>query len=84
MNLTNLYHSFEKGQKGKYQRIVDDLLKRGFESFMDYVQIFEDACAIEDDMAVKENLADLSDDAMALIKDKLTPASARFIDSIQV
>lgn len=80
----NLYHSFEKGQKGKYQRIVDDLLKRGFESFMDYVQIFDDACAAEDDMAVKENMADLSNDAIALIKDKLAPASARFIDSIQV
>jgi len=79
----NLYHSFEKGQKGKYQRIVDDLLKRGFESFMDYVQIFDDACDAEDDMAIKENMTDLSADAMTLIKEKLAPQSARFIESIK-
>ena len=36
---TGLYHSFEKGAKGKYQRIVDVLIKRGQSLFSDLLDM---------------------------------------------
>ena len=40
---TSLYHSFEKGTKGKYQKIVDELLAKGNSQYTDYENLVADA-----------------------------------------
>lgn len=40
---TNLYHSFEKGTKGKFQKVVDDLLEKGKGQYLDYENMAADA-----------------------------------------
>lgn len=35
---TNLYHSFEKGTKGKYQKVIDELYLTGNATVMDYTE----------------------------------------------
>lgn len=68
---TNLYHSFEKGNKGKYQRIVDDLLKQGFSVTEDMRVALRDAIDSGDDFAKQQLLEELSDDALAVVKNGL-------------
>ena len=46
----NLYHSFEKGKKGQYQRIVDDLYHKGESMVRDYVDIINEAVAASEDI----------------------------------
>ncbi len=65
---TNLYHSFEKGQKGKYQRIVDDLIAKGFSLVTDIRNALTDAIDRQDELGVKELIDDLSSDAISVIK----------------
>jgi phage RecT family recombinase len=69
---TNLYHSFEKGQKGKYQRIVDDLLKRGFSVVEDMRVALCDAIDAGDDMAKQQLIEEMSEDALAVVKNGLS------------
>lgn len=68
---TTLYHSFEKGQKGKYQKIVDDLISQGFAIVRDirdaFVQMFDSG----DDLGMKELLEGLSADAIEVVCDAL-------------
>lgn len=47
---TALYHSFEKGQKGKYQRIVDDLYRKGEAMVREYVDVINEAVASGEDI----------------------------------
>lgn len=56
----NLYHSFEKGTKGKYQRIVDELERKGYSIFTDCIQAMNDAASNNDDTGVMEVYEDLS------------------------
>lgn len=77
---TNLYHSFEKGQKGKYQRVIDNLLKSGQAEFQDYVQIIEGACQNTDDLSVKENMEDMHKDLVGLIKENVSHDALTFIE----
>jgi len=69
---TTLYHSFEKGQKGKYQRIVDDLLKHGFSLVTDIREALKDAIDRGDEMGVKELIEDLTADALNIVKRDLS------------
>jgi len=66
----NLYHSFEKGTKGKYQQIVDSLYKSGFSVFEDCIQSINDGAASNDDLAVMEVYESLSNDCYALMVDR--------------
>lgn len=68
---TTLYHSFEKGQKGKYQRIVDDLLKRGFSIITDLKVAFVDAIDSGDEMAAAQLVQELQPDAVKILKNNL-------------
>jgi recombination protein RecT len=60
---TNLYHSFEKGSKGKYQRAIDDLLREGGAQIRDVIEAMDAHAADGDDMGVKSELDGLSNDA---------------------
>lgn len=61
---TNLYHSFEKGTKGKYQRIIDDLLSRGRGECEQITMDLAAGISAGDDLAVNEIRDDLSQEAM--------------------
>lgn len=66
---TNLYHSFEKGQKGKYQRIIDDLSNKGRSIFTDCVNEMVRGITEGDDAAAIEIAQDLAQDALELALD---------------
>jgi phage RecT family recombinase len=63
----NLYHSFEKGQKGKYQKIVDDLLAKGFSIVTDYRDALTQAIDSNDEMARVQLVEELTDDALEIV-----------------
>lgn len=65
--VTNLYHSFEKGQKGKFQRIVDQLLQSGESQFRDYVDGIRSAIHNEDQAGYAQLAEELPSDAIALV-----------------
>ena len=65
--ITNLYHSFER-PKGKMQQVVDGLYRRGESTFTDYLDTI---AASTDVVEVKELVAELDDDAIALISSRL-------------
>jgi len=65
----NLYHSFGKGEKGKYQRIVDDLLHKGQSMFQDYVNMWQEASENGDDLAIETINEEVSETAFNLIKE---------------
>ncbi|WP_213075215.1 hypothetical protein, partial [Acinetobacter baumannii] len=63
----NLYHSFEKCMKGKYQSIVDDLLKKGFNIVADIRIALMDAINESDDMAKTQLIEEMSSDAFDIV-----------------
>lgn len=79
-SFTTLYHSFEKGQKGKYQRIVDDLLKQGFSLVTDIREALKDAIDRGDDLGVRELIEDLTPDALNIVKRDL---SSEYLQQLQ-
>ena len=64
---TNLYHSFEKGQKGKYQAIVKELLDKGFSLVTDYREAITQAVDSNDEMALAQLKEELSNDALEIV-----------------
>lgn len=76
----NLYHSFEKGTKGKYQQVVDSLYRKGFSIFNDCIEAINDGATSNDDLAVKEVSESLSNDALEMMRDKLTPEAMEIIN----
>jgi len=73
----NLYHSFEKGTKGKYQQIVDTLYLNGKAVFDDCITAMNET---EDESAVLEVAEELSNDAIELMGNKLSDNSRAIID----
>jgi len=64
---TNLYHSFEKGQKGKYQAIVKELLDKGFSLVTDYREAITQAVDSNDEMGLVQLKEELSNDALEIV-----------------
>jgi len=64
---TNLYHSFGKGTKGKYQRMVDELIVRGQAQFQTYTEIVFQAKEDGDDLAIEEIIEEVTDETWQLI-----------------
>lgn len=64
---TNLYHSFEKGMKGKYQGIIDAQCKEGHEILNRIVEAVDGHASSGDDAAVLEELTGLSTAAVAWV-----------------
>ncbi len=76
---TNLYHSFEKGQKGKFQAIIDDLRRKGQSIFTDCVDAMRGGIESGDDAAVIEIAVDLTQDALDLALNECEAAIAHEI-----
>jgi phage recombination protein Bet len=70
----SLYHTFPKGQKGKYQKVVDDLCSRGQSVFIDIVDGLRQAVTACDDMAAKELTESLDKEALRLVAESLGQA----------
>ena len=68
---TSLYHSFPKGQKGKYQKIVDGLTNNGREQFMGIVDYIKEGLLNDDNAQVQEVVCELSEDTVNLVKQEL-------------
>lgn len=77
---SNLYHSFEKGSKGKYQRIVDDLYSIGAKKVIEYVDTLE-SCT-DDDSAMMEIIEELSKDALSIVLDRLSGETRQIVESL--
>lgn len=69
----DLYHSFEKGTKGKYQRVVDSLYAKGASEFEDYLALFGDAIRAGDDLAIQENVEELSESVIDYLVERMGP-----------
>lgn len=78
----NLYHSFEKGQKGKYQGVIDSLLAKGYNIVSDIRLVLNDAINADDDLGVRENLEGLEQDAIDVILSGMNPNVAAEIKRI--
>lgn len=75
----NLYHSFKRGEKGKYQQVVDALYRNGASTFTDCADAINDASYANDDAGVMEIVDDMSLDAMELMKPRLSQAALAII-----
>jgi phage RecT family recombinase len=64
---TNLYNSFEKGSVTKYKRIVDGMLSKGHEQFLEYVSGAANAQETGDDIGLEQLSQEVSEEAWELI-----------------
>jgi phage recombination protein Bet len=78
----NLYHSFEKGSKGKYQGIVNNLVQQGSAQLKDLVDTIIERALAEDDLGVLENIEGLQPEAVEFILDKCDSQTAKYINSV--
>lgn len=76
----NLCHSFPKGEKGKYRKIVDDLSQSGENQFTSCLDAITDASSENDQFAALEILQDLSSDCIILLKKRSGDDVSNFID----
>jgi recombination protein RecT len=76
---TSLYHSFEKGTKGKYQRIVDELIKAGADQATSILVDLEASLQSNDDVAASEIWDDLSEDEQAYLIVHLSIETQAFV-----
>lgn len=76
---TNLYHSFEKGTKGKYQKVIDELLTTGRNQIEDYVLAIEEAAEKSDSSAIQELVEELPTEAMEILEGKLSQDAAAML-----
>lgn len=81
--MTNLYHSFGKGQKGKYQRVVDELMRKGEEMFNNYKASFAAMTENEDDSGANELIAEMPQDAINLVIERSAVAVASFLTKLE-
>lgn len=66
----SLTHSFERGSKGKYQAIVNELIKKGQINFEEYLSEIERN--IEDVDAVQQLVSELDNETIKLIQSKIS------------
>jgi len=71
---TNLYHSFERGEKGKYQSIIKELLSKGASAVTDCVTAIQDSIESGDDSGVIEIAEGMHDDTIGIITNRLSPS----------
>ncbi len=79
----SLCSSFNKGEKGKYREIVEKMVESGQKSVKDYSASIEMYAANEDDLGVKELLAEMSQETKDYILGKASREVVVFINNIQ-
>jgi len=76
---TNLFNSFEKGKKGTYQKIVNNLTATGREKIEEYQMGFQDCLERDSEFDCQELKADLPQEALDYILDHANSELAAFI-----
>ncbi len=66
----SLMHSFERGSKGKYQSIVNEMSNKGLGIFTDYLSSIESNIGT-DDSAITELISELDEESIKLIEHRL-------------
>ena len=79
----DLYHSFEKGTKGKYQKVVDGLYGDGRSQYEEYQDLFSAAMNDGDTLVIAENMEELSEEVMAFIAAGLGDDFSSMINEIK-
>jgi recombination protein RecT len=77
---TGLQHSFPKGEKGKYQKMVEQLTDSGESQFIACLDALDAANKENDKFAALEILQDLSSDCIILLKKRAGADVSAFID----
>jgi len=67
----SLLHSFPKGKKGKYGKIVNDLKSTGDSIFEEYLDGFVNAINAGDDLAASQLIEELDTNTLGLLKDRI-------------
>lgn len=80
---TSLYHSFEKGQKGKYQRIIDDLCRNGQDRLHTIAAKVDEHAGNSDDAGILEELHGLSGAAIAWVSGMVSAETGEIIRLLQ-
>lgn len=78
---TNLYHSFEKGQKGRYQAVVKSLTEEGAAILRDVTDAVIEAAEQGHHLAILEVLEGLPADAIEYVKDNCKAAHVTEINA---
>lgn len=80
---TSLYHSFEKGEKGKAQKAIDGLARQGFDTFTAMKDAILEGYRNSDESAVLEIIEDESDVVIAALLDAINDtAVSSFVNII--
>jgi recombination protein RecT len=79
----SLYHSFPKGDKGKYRDIVNALVKDGRELMDEFRNFLETSVEKDDDLAVKESIEELSQDVMAYAMKEVSTEVTEYVEALQ-
>lgn len=79
----NLFHSFPKGQKGKYQQVVRALLEKGGAMVRDIVEAANEHAQNGHDLGMRETVEGLSKDALAMILDQCSTEAAAMIRELE-
>lgn len=75
----SLYNSFEKGTITKYKGIVSSLQQKGFSQLVDIETIVAESMTSGDDLAAKEELSGLSDEAVQFLCDRNDTEFRRYV-----
>lgn len=77
---TSLYHSFQKGEKGKYQKLIGTMCESGESQFAAILDAILQANSEGDKFAAIEVLQDLPQECVKALKDRTTAEISAFID----
>jgi hypothetical protein len=80
---SNLYHSFQKGEKGKYQTIIDNLCAEGQKLLDSTLEAIREAISSGDDMMLRENIEGLTNDERACIANLADPETRQIIEEFE-
>lgn len=78
----SLYHSFPKGEKGKYRDVVNSLVASGRENMVLLRSLLEDATEAEDDLAIKEVVEETSQDVLSYAYRELDDQVKAFVELV--
>jgi recombination protein RecT len=76
----NLYHSFVKGEKGKYQKLIDAMTAKGKTIFLDYLASIRSAIDNEDETGLIQYTSEVDNSTIELIKKELSLEQITFLD----
>lgn len=77
-----LYHSFEKGTKGKYQSVVDKLVREGIAMVKEYRESLESATNSNDRGGALQIISEISEDELKLVASGLSSDAVLFVESV--